>query len=1139
MRPKKKTLSILFSISLFALTLASCQESDVSSSSFSNDTVSSSQSNVEPDEPVNENHAIPLISPLEGSSFSLLDEKAKAYLAASSEAEQIAALKENEYKPIAPQSVTLEWANNNSAYYQLYYGESPDLSDAKIKRISGLIHRYNLTNLKPGTTYYWQIKGTRPEDRSKISSFQTAPETVRLLSISGVYNVRDMGGWSVGDHKVSYGKIIRGGALNNDGNGARITEEGKATMRDELGIKTEVDLRIGDYDDNHQTQNAWDSSYPYIKANLGQYVRILDRENWEILHAEDKTKSSDECSGTSFVSLRSLFNTLADASSYPIYVHCNAGADRTGTFAFLVNGLLGVSYQNLIQDYELTTFSRYGLRARSAIENNAFTASGVQQASGGNFVAFGAMHDAFMRFYSNGGTLQDAITNYLTKEVGISLYTIEQVKANLIEGYVPHVYERLTKRQEILLSGQQKSISLPTDTYDTVEDILYRGESLGKDLTALSFANSPKYAGEGEILVKATKNGVKKEILVPVLLVSKEIGTFADLIASVNYQGDRNNYGYYRLTADVGGDTSKFGTGWKKVLTDNGAYYQTDGSLGFRGTLDGAGHTITGKTEYGGLFASIGAGALIQNVTFNNIHGDNPGGSCVLLATSIVDATLRNVTFRLLSGSLTQIGNAQGWISSFQVANNVFDHVIFDAKDCVVANLFGGYSGWTGLANNRFVACELYANEIQALGYRYADSRLIAPIGQTGLVYRGTEVCLIRNEIQIGNEEANLVLGEAYAPYSIHKLVVMSQEEREILDYDYDEGLLSFPIASHFTNADSGEQKLIASFALNDGSAFELEIPLTVLSSYRKVKLPVLDANIFDVTASSFSLSLGAYQDAVVESIRLGEYDFGKDASHLVMPDGFLNDKANHGEQEIHVFCVKDLQEYELIVPVTFVTMHIADIDTFVRELGTYWTKSIVEGYYVLDQDIGSATTKFQGHSDSIDIWDGWQSKGFHATLDGRGHKIEGITASPDSGYSGSLFGAIGPRAKFKNITFVDHGYDGASNASLLAGKICNASFENVTFSLKGHGSSALGAGIGWLSYIDCGLSSFRHCAFDMSGMEVGNLFGNNCGAAFTSTFEDCTLKARSVTVLSRNGDSAQFQFSVQGVAGLTVTLGA
>ena len=45
-------------------------------------------------------------------------------------------------------------------------------------------------------------------------------------------------------------------------------------------------------------------------------------------------------------------------------MHCWGGADRTGTVAFILEGLCGVSEADLAIDYELTSFTMFGLRTR-------------------------------------------------------------------------------------------------------------------------------------------------------------------------------------------------------------------------------------------------------------------------------------------------------------------------------------------------------------------------------------------------------------------------------------------------------------------------------------------------------------------------------------------------------------------------------------------------------------------------------------------------------------------------------------------------------------------------------------------------------------------------------------------------------
>ena len=51
-------------------------------------------------------------------------------------------------------------------------------------------------------------------------------------------------------------------------------------------------------------------------------------------------------------------NSYKQEKNYPIYVHCIAGADRTGTLCYLLNAILGVADDLLEKDWQATMFSR-------------------------------------------------------------------------------------------------------------------------------------------------------------------------------------------------------------------------------------------------------------------------------------------------------------------------------------------------------------------------------------------------------------------------------------------------------------------------------------------------------------------------------------------------------------------------------------------------------------------------------------------------------------------------------------------------------------------------------------------------------------------------------------------------------------
>ena len=52
------------------------------------------------------------------------------------------------------------------------------------------------------------------------------------------------------------------------------------------------------------------------------------------------------------------FRVFCRPENYPIYFHCIGGADRTGSLAYVLNGVLGVDRHELETDWESTFYPR-------------------------------------------------------------------------------------------------------------------------------------------------------------------------------------------------------------------------------------------------------------------------------------------------------------------------------------------------------------------------------------------------------------------------------------------------------------------------------------------------------------------------------------------------------------------------------------------------------------------------------------------------------------------------------------------------------------------------------------------------------------------------------------------------------------
>lgn len=227
--------------------------------------------------------------------------------------------------------------NGRKIYTFLIISENEDLSSPEVYTTAK--SSLDVYNLKIGTKYYWCVQ--KNGRRSKIYSFTTELFVPRFIRIGGVSNVRDMGGYVVeGGKRIRQGIIYRGSEFENK---MHISDTGVNDLL-ALKIRTDLDLRG---ESASQVENL---ITPLLKMN-----RIfVPSEAYEGLFLPDE---KDE--------LNTFFTTFADPENYPIYYHCRGGADRTGSYSFILGALYGMSLDDLYLEYELTSLSIWGTRVRN------------------------------------------------------------------------------------------------------------------------------------------------------------------------------------------------------------------------------------------------------------------------------------------------------------------------------------------------------------------------------------------------------------------------------------------------------------------------------------------------------------------------------------------------------------------------------------------------------------------------------------------------------------------------------------------------------------------------------------------------------------------------------------------------------
>ena len=263
--------------------------------------------------------------------------------------EAISAYADGHEEKSRPDAITLTWTDSSAAgKYTVEISESSDYSGALIYVVEAT--EVSVYNLKIGTEYFWRVSS---EEHSAEGKFTTSDVGPRNIYMDGVTNVRDLGG-----RMTSYGKpmvqglLYRGARLNtSDVNNdsyktpprvfvPEITDAGIDVFKNQLGIKTEIDIRL-------LTRNGYPADKPAESTVPGtQYIRIPMNGNSAIGDNEGQIKQ--------------LMEVLADESNYPIYIHCNIGTDRTGMLSYLIGGLCGMSEEDLMKDYLFSNFGNIG-----------------------------------------------------------------------------------------------------------------------------------------------------------------------------------------------------------------------------------------------------------------------------------------------------------------------------------------------------------------------------------------------------------------------------------------------------------------------------------------------------------------------------------------------------------------------------------------------------------------------------------------------------------------------------------------------------------------------------------------------------------------------------------------------------------
>ena len=253
----------------------------------------------------------------------------------------------------------------------------------------------DMTNLVPGREYKWTVTSTADGKVVAEGSFKTKGLLHQVYFEPKGRNARDLGGWKgLGGKTLAFRKLYRGGAFH----GSRVNSAGKAEFRAQ-GIKAEVDLRE-------------ESDVP-SKSPMGDDIAFFApgfESGYNHMVRDNKPKVKETF----------CFVVQCLRENKPVYFHCSAGRDRTGTLAVLLEGALGVSESDMAKDYELTYFSPEDW----SMYNGGY----------GHIISAYSFQSIYKTVFSetDSGTYQERIVKYLLK-IGVPQKDIDDLRRIMLE----------------------------------------------------------------------------------------------------------------------------------------------------------------------------------------------------------------------------------------------------------------------------------------------------------------------------------------------------------------------------------------------------------------------------------------------------------------------------------------------------------------------------------------------------------------------------------------------------------------------------------------------------------------------------------------------------------------------------------
>ena len=171
-----------------------------------------------------------------------------------------------------------------------------------------------------------------------------------VVPLDGGSNFRDFGGY-----RTANGGVVRRGLVFRSAHLGGLTDADRTALG-QLGVKTIVDLR--GVNEAAETPHLIEGLAcrvvgAHIEPQLGEHLRagVENGTLTPFVVMDLLTDHYRDYPRRCAPGFRTLFTTLSDGTHRPLVFHCTAGKDRTGFASALLLSMLGVPWDDVMEDY--------------------------------------------------------------------------------------------------------------------------------------------------------------------------------------------------------------------------------------------------------------------------------------------------------------------------------------------------------------------------------------------------------------------------------------------------------------------------------------------------------------------------------------------------------------------------------------------------------------------------------------------------------------------------------------------------------------------------------------------------------------------------------------------------------------------